>query len=64
MTDMQTIILITISEYINENDKCPTIRDIAYDLEKSPSTIHYHLSKMKNIVKFNKNGQIEAICQN
>lgn len=63
MTDMQILILIAISEYIYENEKTPTIRDIAFDLGKSPSTIHFHLSKMKNIVKFNEKGRIEAICQ-
>lgn len=65
LTDMQVLILIAISEYIYENEKPPTIRDIAFDLEKSPSTIHFHLSKMKEskLIKFNTKGQIEGICQ-
>lgn len=65
LTDMQVLILIAISEYIYDNEKPPTIRDIAYDLEKSPSTIHFHLRKMKenNLIRFNVKGQIEVICQ-
>jgi DNA-binding transcriptional ArsR family regulator len=65
LTDMQVLILIAISEYIYDNEKPPTIRNIAYDLEKSPSTIYFHLSKMKEskLIKFNDKGQIEAICQ-
>ncbi len=65
LTDMQVLILIAISEYIYENEKPPTIRDIAIDLGKSPSTIHFHLSKMKEskLIKFNNKGQIEGVCQ-
>jgi predicted transcriptional regulator len=65
MTNMQTIILIAISEYINENNKCPTIRDIAYDLDKSTATIHYHLKKLSKLgfVNFTKTGRIIGICQ-
>lgn len=65
LTDMQVLILIAISEYIYENEKPPTIRDIATDLGKSPSTIHFHLNKMKesNLIRFNAKGQIEGICQ-
>jgi len=65
LTDMQVLILIAISEYIYENEKPPAIRDIAYDLGKSVSTIYFHLSKMKkdNLIKFNVKGQITAICQ-
>lgn len=65
LTDMQVLILIAISEYIYENEKPPTIRDIAFDLGKSASTIYFHLNKMKgsNLIKFNTKGQIEAICQ-
>ena len=66
ITEMQFIILACIHEYIYENDKTPTIRDIAYDLEKSTSTIYYHLKKMKEegIVNFNEKGRITTICQN
>lgn len=65
MTNMQFIVLASIYEYIIENDKYPTIRDITYDLEKSTSTIHYHLKKLSKLgfVNFIKTGKIMGICQ-
>ena len=65
MTDMQFVVLASIHEFIYENDKAPTIRDIAYDLKKSTATIHFHLQKLKEkkLVNVDKNGRILAICQ-
>ena len=47
ITDQEQLILISISEYINDNEQNPSVRDIALDLNKSTSTIHYHLVKLK-----------------
>jgi predicted transcriptional regulator len=65
MTNMQFIVLASIHEYISENDKCPTIRDIACDLDKSTATIHYHLKKLSKLgfVNITKTGRIIGICQ-
>lgn len=65
MTQMQELILICISEYIYENEKTPTVRDIAYELEKSVSTIHFHMKKLinKGLITQDDKGRIVAICQ-
>lgn len=59
LTEMQILILICINEYIYENEESPSIRDIAYDLNKSTSTIHFHLKKLKErgLIDFSKKGR-------
>lgn len=47
LSESESLVLISISEFIKENDYNPSVRDIACDLEKSVSTIHFHLKRLK-----------------
>lgn len=47
ISESESLVLISISEFIKENDYSPSVRDIAYDLDKSVSTIHFHLKRLK-----------------
>lgn len=65
LTEMQEIVLICINEFINENEKTPSIRDIACDLDRSVATIYHHLKKLKQagLVNFDECGKILGVCQ-
>lgn len=47
MSPIRRFMLAYIKQYIGETGKTPTVRELARQFDKSPSTIHFHLKKLE-----------------
>lgn len=63
MSPMRRLILIYIKDVHSKSGKAPSIRQIAAEFHKSPSTIHFHVEKLNRMgrIRVTRYHRIEVI---